>query len=113
MVITGTVQDGSHRARRRATDEIRDADSQTVKNKADCIALGFTRNGQRKVLGLLIAENEGAKFWFSIMNELKNLGVHDILIAVVDGLSAFRMRSRRPFLTPWPRLALCIWCAIL
>ncbi len=42
-------------------------------------------------LGLWIAKNEGAKFWISVMNELKNRdrGVQDILIAVVDGLNGF------------------------
>ena len=53
------------------------------------VALGVTRDGQREVLGLWIAENEGAKFWLSVMNELKNRGVQDILIAVVDGLKGF------------------------
>ena len=53
------------------------------------MALGVTRDGQREVLGLWIAENEGAKFWLSVMNELKNRGTQDILIAVVDGLKGF------------------------
>jgi len=69
--------------------KIRDADSRTVKNKAVYVALGVTRDGSREVLGLWIAENEGAKFWLSVMNELKNRGVQDILIAVVDGLKGF------------------------
>jgi len=69
--------------------KIRDADSRTVKNKAVYVALGVSRDGQREVLGLWIAENEGAKFWLSVMNELKNRGVQDILIAVVDGLKGF------------------------
>jgi len=69
--------------------KIRDADSRTVKNKAVYVALGVTRDGQREVLGLWLAENEGAKFWLSVMNELKNRGVQDILIAVVDGLKGF------------------------
>lgn len=69
--------------------KIRDADSRTVKNKAVYVALGVTRDGLREVLGLWIAENEGAKFWLSVMNELKNRGVQDILIAVVDGLKGF------------------------
>src|SRR5690606_29260483 len=60
-----------------------------VKNKAVYVALGVTRDGLREVLGLWIAENEGAKFWLSVMNELKNRGVQDILIAVVDGLKGF------------------------
>jgi putative transposase len=48
-----------------------------------------TRDGLREVLGLWIAENEGANFWLSVMNELKNRGTQDILIAVVDGLKGF------------------------
>lgn len=69
--------------------KIRDADSRMVKNKAVYIALGVTRDGDREVLGLWIADNEGAKFWLSVMNELRNRGVQDILIAVVDGLKGF------------------------
>jgi hypothetical protein len=69
--------------------KIRDADSRLVKNKAVYVALGVTRDGVREVLGLWIAENEGAKFWLSVMTELKNRGVQDILIAVVDGLKGF------------------------
>lgn len=69
--------------------KIRDADSRTVKNEAVHVALGVTRDGLREVLGLWIAENEGAKFWLSVMNELKSRGVQDILIAVVDGLKGF------------------------
>ena len=69
--------------------KIRDSDSRMVKNKAVYLALGVTRDGVREVLGLWIANNEGAKFWLSVMNELKNRGVEDILIAVVDGLKGF------------------------
>jgi transposase-like protein len=69
--------------------KIRDADSRMVKNKAVYVALGVTREGAREVLGLWVAENEGAKFWLSVMTELKNRGVQDILIAVVDGLKGF------------------------
>ncbi len=60
-----------------------------VKNKAVYVALGVNRDGLREVLGLWIADNEGAKFWLSVMNELKNRGVQDVLIAVVDGLKGF------------------------
>lgn len=69
--------------------KIRDADSRTVKNKAVYVALGVTSNGLREVLGLWIAGSEGAKFWLSVMNELKNRGVQDIMIAVVDELKGF------------------------
>jgi putative transposase len=53
------------------------------------MALGVTPEGEREVLGLWIAANEGAKFWLSVMNNLRNRGVEDILIAVVDGLKGF------------------------
>ena len=69
--------------------KIRDAESRQVKNKAVYVALGVTPDGEREVLGLWIAANEGAKFWLSIMNNLKNRGLEDILIAVVDGLKGF------------------------
>ncbi len=69
--------------------KIRDKDSRIVKNKAVYLALGVTGEGQREVLGLWIAENEGAKFWLAVMTELRNRGVQDILIAVVDGLKGF------------------------
>src|SRR5215469_2170710 len=52
-------------------------------------ALAVNFEGQKEVLGLWIAVNEGAKFWMGILAELKNRGVHDILIACMDGLSGF------------------------
>lgn len=69
--------------------KIRDAESRQVKNKAVYVALGVTPGGEREVLGLWIANNEGAKFWLSVMNNLRNRGLEDILIAVVDGLKGF------------------------
>jgi transposase-like protein len=69
--------------------KIRDKDSRIVRNKAVYLALGITGDGQREVLGLWIADTEGAKFRLSVMNELRNRGVQDILIAVVDGLKGF------------------------
>jgi putative transposase len=53
------------------------------------IALGVRADGTKEVLGLWLEQNEGAKFWLSVMNELKNRGVEDILLAVVDGLKGF------------------------
>lgn len=53
------------------------------------LALGITGEGQREVLGLWIADTEGAKFWLAVMTELRNRGVQDVLIAVVDGLKGF------------------------
>lgn len=61
----------------------------TVKNQAVSLALGVAPDGTRDVLGLWIEQTEGAKFWLKVMNELRNRGVADILIAVVDGLKGF------------------------
>jgi putative transposase len=58
-----------------------------VRNKAVYLALGIAADGTKDVLGIWIEQNEGAKFWLKVMNELRNRGVEDILIAVVDGLT--------------------------
>lgn len=60
-----------------------------VKNKAVYLALGILPDGTKDILGLWIEQSEGAKFWLKVMTELKNRGVADILIAVVDGLKGF------------------------
>jgi len=60
-----------------------------VRNKAVHVALGVRGDGSKEILGLWIETNEGAKFWLRVMNDLKNRGVEDILIAVVDGLKGF------------------------
>ena len=49
------------------------------------LALGIAADGTKDVLGIWIEQNEGAKFWLKVMNELRNRGVEDILIAVVEG----------------------------
>jgi putative transposase len=64
-------------------------DEGLVRNKAIHIALGVRANGTKEILGLWLEQNEGAKFWLRVMNELKNRGVEDVLIAVVDGLKGF------------------------
>ncbi|HEX8312803.1 MAG TPA: IS256 family transposase [Chthoniobacteraceae bacterium] len=60
-----------------------------VRNKAVYIALGILPDGTKEILGIWIEQTEGARFWLRVMNELKNRGVADILIAVVDGLKGF------------------------
>jgi putative transposase len=64
-------------------------DEGMVRNKAIHIALGVRADGHKEVLGLWIEQNEGAKFWLRVMNELKNRGTEDIMLAVVDGLKGF------------------------
>lgn len=60
-----------------------------VINKAIYLALGVNMAGHKELLGMWLAENEGAKFWLGVLTELQNRGVKDILIACVDGLKGF------------------------
>ncbi|CED61071.1 IS256 family transposase [Moritella viscosa] len=60
-----------------------------VINKAVFLALAINLDGEKELLGLWFAENEGAKFWLNVLTELQNRGVEDILIACVDGLKGF------------------------
>ena len=60
-----------------------------VENRAVYVAIGIALDGRKEVLGLWTADTEGSKFWLSVMTELKNRGVEDILIACVDGLKGF------------------------
>ena len=64
-------------------------DEGLVRNKAVHIALGVRADGTKEILGLWLEQNEGAKFWLRVLNELRNRGVEDILLAVVDGLKGF------------------------
>lgn len=57
-----------------------------VSNKSVHVVLGVNLKGEKEVLGLWLAESEGAKFWLSVLTELKNRGVQDIYIACMDGL---------------------------
>jgi putative transposase len=67
--------------------KIRDGGS--VIRKACYLALGINLDGDREVLGLWFQDTEGAKFWMQVLSELKQRGVHDILICCVDGLKGF------------------------
>jgi len=60
-----------------------------VINKAVYVALGVNIHGHKELLGLWMSENEGAKFWLSVLTELKNRGVKDVFVACVDGLTGF------------------------
>ena len=77
-----------------------------VINKSIYIALGINLEGQKELLGLWIAESEGAKFWLSILTELQTRGVKDIFIACVDGLSGFPEAINTAF--PQTKIQLCI-----
>lgn len=64
-------------------------DAGTVRAKAVYLALGINLNGEKELLGIWIAQTEGAKFWLAVVTELRNRGVQDIFIACVDGLKGF------------------------
>ena len=77
-----------------------------VINKAIHLALGITLEGHKELLGMWIAEHEGAKFWLSVLTELQNRGLQDILIACVDGLSGFPDAIQTVY--PKAQIQLCI-----
>ena len=64
-------------------------DTGFYKNRALHFAIGITVEGKKDLLGMWLNDNEGSRFWLSIVTELKNRGVEDILIASVDGLKGF------------------------
>lgn len=78
----------------------------SVVNKAIFLALGINLEGHKELLGMWIAENEGAKFWLGVLTELQNRGVQDILIACVDGLKGFPDAINSVY--PQAKIQLCI-----
>jgi transposase-like protein len=77
-----------------------------VINKSIFLALGINTDGQKELIGMWIAENEGAKFWLSVLTELNQRGVEDILITCVDGLKGFPDAINTVF--PQTHIQLCI-----
>jgi len=70
------------------------------------VALGVNLEGHKELLGLWLADTEGAKFWLSVLTELRNRGVEDILIACVDGLKGFPEAIASEY--PQTQVQLCI-----
>ena len=77
-----------------------------VINKAIYLALGVTMEGRKDLLGLWISENEGAKFWLSVLTDLQNRGTKDVYIFCVDGLTGFPDAIQATF--PKSKIQLCI-----
>jgi len=77
-----------------------------VINKSIFLALGINTEGHKELMGMWIAENEGAKFWLNVLTELQQRGVEDILIACVDGLKGFPDAINTVF--PQTNIQLCI-----
>src|SRR5215472_12332628 len=77
-----------------------------VENRAVYVAIGVDLEGQKDVLGLWASANEGSKFWLSVLTDLKNRGVKDMLIVCVDGLKGFPQAIEAVF--PMAQVQLCI-----
>jgi len=77
-----------------------------VINKAIYLALGINLEGHKELLGMWLSENEGAKFWLSILTELQNRGIKDIFIACVDGLKGFPDAINTAY--PETKVQLCV-----
>jgi putative transposase len=86
--------------------QVKIRDGAHIRNKAIYLAIGVNLAGIKEVLGLWIAQTEGAKFWLQIVTELKNRGVSDIFIACVDGLKGFPEAIETVF--PQAQVQLCI-----
>lgn len=65
-------------------------DNHVIKKLAAYIILGINQDGIKEVLSIQIGENESSKYWLSVLNELKNRGVKDILILCADGLAGIK-----------------------
>ncbi len=86
--------------------QVKVRDGAHIRNKAIYLAIGVNLSGIKEVLGLWVAQTEGAKFWLQIITELKNRGVADIFIACVDGLKGFPEAIETVF--PEAQVQLCI-----
>jgi len=74
--------------------------------KAIYTLLGLTLNGEKEILGIYLSENEGANYWLTVLTDIQNRGVKDILIACVDGLTGFPEAIASIF--PQTEVQLCI-----
>jgi transposase-like protein len=80
--------------------------NQRVENKTMYVALAVNLRGEKELLGLWLSDSEGAKFWLSVITDLKNRGMEDVLIACVDGLKGFPEAINTEF--PQTQIQLCI-----
>jgi putative transposase len=81
-------------------------DSGQVQNRAVHVAIGIRLDGNKEVLGMWTAANEGAKFWLQVLTELRNRGVEDVFIVCVDGLKGFPEAIEAVY--PQAQVQLCI-----
>lgn len=77
-----------------------------IVNKCSYTVLGIDEEGHKDLLGLWVGESESSKFWLSVLNQLKNRGVEDVLIVCIDGLNGFPEAIKAVF--PKSEIQLCI-----
>ena len=115
--ITDTVMDDVRAWQNRPLDEVypivyldavvvRGRVGKQVIRRVVYVVVGVGMSGHKDVLGFWFCESEGAKFWLGVLNDLKNRGVRDILIACVDGLKGFPEAIQAAF--PRTTVQLCI-----
>ncbi|MDR6457419.1 transposase-like protein [Chryseobacterium vietnamense] len=81
-------------------------ENSSVQSRAVYNILGINREGKKELLGIYLSENEGAKFWLSVLSELRQRGVEEILVACVDGLKGFPEAIESVY--PKTQIQLCI-----
>ncbi len=81
-------------------------ENQRVINKSLYLVLAVNLNGEKELLGMWLAQTEGAKFWLSVLTELQNRGVKDLFIACVDGLTGLPEAIETVY--PQTRVQLCM-----
>jgi len=81
-------------------------DDKHIVLKAAYVVLGVNMDGEKEVLGIWVGANESSKFWLSILNDLKNRGVQDVLIFSVDGLKGFKEAIEAVY--PFAKIQRCI-----
>ena len=83
-------------------------DNGVIRKLAAYVILGINTEGKKEVLSITVGDNESSKYWLSVLNELKNRGVKDILITCADGLSGIKEAIAAAF--PKTEYQRCIYC---
>ena len=81
-------------------------DEKQVVIKAAYVVLGVNMDGAKEVLGIWVGANESSKFWLSVLNDLRNRGIQDVLVFCVDGLSGFKEAIGAVY--PFAKIQRCI-----
>lgn len=81
-------------------------DDKHIAIKAAYVVLGVNMDGEKEVLGIWIGANESSKFWLSVLNDLKNRGLQNVLVFCIDGLNGFKEAISAVY--PFSKIQRCI-----